>query len=133
MQIEGKKFMQQFKIYILSALFILGLLTSPTISFEDRVDVALKFESGLSVKSDIAKGIFNHVINTDKTNSATNLDFILSEHKFGLSKIDDDHSSQSGVLYANNNISTKHIYYLNNVHRHCSLSKNIYQLKSLRI
>ena len=94
MQTEGKKVMQQFKIYILSALFILGLLTSPTISFEDRVDVALKFESGLSVKSDIAKGIFNHDFNTDKTNYETNLDFILSEHKFGLSKIDDDHSSK---------------------------------------
>lgn len=125
--------MQQIKIYIVSALFILGLLVSPTISFEDRVDVALKFESGLSVKKDLAKGISINFFNAEKTNSATSLDFILSEHRFGLSKIDDDHSSQSGILYANNNISTKHIYYLNNVHRHSYLSKNIYQLKSLRI
>lgn len=125
--------MQQIKIYILSSLFILGLLASPTISFEDRVDVALKFESGLSVKSDIVKGIFNDVFNTGKTNSSTNLDFILSEHKFGLSKVDNDQSSQAGILYANNNISTKHIYYLNNVHRHYSITKDIYQLKSLRI
>lgn len=125
--------MQQIKIYIVSALFIIGLLVSPTISFEDRVDVALKFESGLSVKKDLAKGISINFFNAEKTNSATSLDFILSEHRFGLSKIDDDHSYQSGILYANNNISTKNIYYLNNAHRHYSLTKNIYQLQSLRI
>jgi len=125
--------MQQLKIYIVSVLFILGLFVSPTISFEDRVDVALKFESGLSVKNDIAKGIFNNFFNTEKTNSATNLDFILSEHRFGLSKIDNDPSSQGCLLYTNNNISTKHNYYLNNVHRHYSLTKTIYQLESLRI
>lgn len=73
--------MQQVKIYIISTLFILGLLVSPTISFEERVDIALKFESGVSVKKDISKGTFYSIIYISKTDSKTNLDFILSDHR----------------------------------------------------
>jgi hypothetical protein len=133
LQIEGKKYMQQIKISIVSILFILGLLVSPTVSFEDRVDVALKFESGLLVKQEIVKGISYSIINTEKTNSRTDLDFILSEHRFGVSKDDFSPSTQGCNLYTNNNISSKHIYYLNHANKHYSLTKTIYQLRSLLI
>jgi hypothetical protein len=133
LQIEGKKYMQQIKISIVSILFILGLLVSPTVSFEDRVDVALKFESGLLVKQEIAKGIFSPIITTQKTNSRTTLDLILSEHRFGVSKVNSSPSAQECNSYANNKISPKHIYYLNHINRHYSLNKTIYQLRSLLI
>ncbi|MFA6200560.1 MAG: hypothetical protein WC679_09170 [Bacteroidales bacterium] len=125
--------MQQIKISIVSILFILGLLVSPTVSFEDRVDVALKFESGLLVKQEIAKGIFSPIITTQKTNSRTTLDLILSEHRFGVSKVNSSPSAQECNSYANNKISPKHIYYLNHINRHYSLNKTIYQLRSLLI
>lgn len=125
--------MQQIKISIISILFILGLLVSPTVSFEDRVDVALKFESGLLVKQEIVKGISYSIITTEKTNSRTDLDFILSEHRFGVSKDNSSPSAQECNFYANNNISPKYIYYLNHITRHYSLTKTIYQLRSLLI
>lgn len=130
---KKKSFMQQFKIYIISALFILGLLVSPTISFEDKVDVALKFESGLSVKKDIAEGIFNSIIYIAKTDSKTNLDFILSDHRFGSSKLDNSNPDEDFSLFSYNNSLKKYRYYLNKTDKSYSLTKSIYQLQSIRI
>lgn len=128
-----KSFMQQVKIYIISTLFILGLLVSPTISFEEKVDIALKFESGVSVKKDISKGTFYSIIYISKTDSKTNLDFILSDHRFGSSKLDNSNPEENFSSFSYKNNSNKYNYYINRSDNSYVLAKSIHQLKSIRV
>ncbi|MFA7082457.1 MAG: hypothetical protein WC135_07585 [Bacteroidales bacterium] len=125
--------MQQFKLYIITSLFILGLLVSPKISFDDSVDVALKFESGLSVKKNTSKGPFNSMISFAKTDSKTNLNFILTDYRFGTYKIDNSSSGDNTNLLSLNNKTTKFSYYLISTdNRYCN-KKSIHQLNSIRL
>ncbi|MBP6429616.1 MAG: hypothetical protein KA273_04380 [Bacteroidales bacterium] len=125
--------MQKFKIYIITSLFILGLVFSPKISFDDSVDVALKFESGLSVKKNTSKGPFNSMISFAKTDSKTNLNFILTEYRFGTYKIENSSSGDNINLLSLNNKTTKYSYYLSSTdNRYCN-KKSIYQLNSIRL
>jgi hypothetical protein len=124
--------MREFKTYIISILFILGLLVSPKIYFEEKVDTTLKFESGLLIKKDLAKGVNSLIINPHKTSSKTNLDFILSDHRFVTFKFDNI-LSQNHDICLNNNVSQRYNYYLNRLHKDYKIAKTIYQLQSIII
>lgn len=132
-RLKIESFMKQFKLYIITSLFILGLLVSPRISYEDSVDVALKFESGLSVKKNSLKGIFNSIISIAKNDSKTNLKFILNDYRFGTSKVDNSSSGDNFSLFSLNNKSNKFNYYsISTDNRYCN-KKSIYQLNSIRL
>lgn len=125
--------MKEFKLYTITSLFILGLLFSPRVSFEDSVDIALKFESGLSVKKDSSKGKYNSIISIEKTKSKSNLNFILTDYRFGSSKINNTSSGDNIILFSFNNKSNKHSYYsISTDNRFCN-KKSLYQLNSIRL
>ncbi|MDD2530536.1 MAG: hypothetical protein PHN41_04835 [Bacteroidales bacterium] len=125
--------MQQIKIYILSALFAIGLLVSPTVSFEERVDVVLKFESGLLIKNKAIFGYIDSIISVAKTNSRTNLELILSERRNGLSKLRNVELSDLVGLSFIENPFNRYSYCLSKYLQRYKITKSIYQLKSLLI
>ncbi|HHT03500.1 MAG: hypothetical protein PHD45_09995 [Bacteroidales bacterium] len=125
--------MQRFKIYIITSLFILGLIVSPKISFNDNVDIALKFESGLSVKKNSSKGLFNTIISFAKTDSKTNLKFILTDYRFGTSKVENSSSGDNVSLFSFNNKNTKYSYYITSTDNRYYNKMSIYQLNSIRL
>ena len=108
--------MQQFKIYILSTLFAIGLLISPTVSFEERVDVALKFESGLLIKNKVIFGSSDSFISAAKSNSRSNLELILSERRQGISKLDNPtFADQLSLSVVNNAFDSAILPTMNNM------------------
>ncbi len=130
---KKKSFMQQFKIYILSTLFAIGLLISPTVSFEERVDVALKFESGLLIKNKVIFGSSDSFISAAKSNSRSNLELILSERRQGISKLDNPTFADQLSLSVVNNPFDKYSYYRSKCLKRYKVAKSIYQIGSLLI
>lgn len=126
-----KDFMHKFKLYILSALFAIGLLISPTVSFEERVDVAIKFESGLLIKAKDIFGSVDTIISLAKNNSKTNLEFLLSERRNIMSKLDDTNLDYELCFSYDNNPFNKYSYYFSRNLQRYKVAKSIYQLSSL--
>ncbi|MBP1645474.1 MAG: hypothetical protein H6Q16_1049 [Bacteroidetes bacterium] len=128
-----KSLMQKYKFYILSALFVIGLFISPTVSFEERADVALKFESGLLIKNKVIFGSSDSFISIAKSNSRSNLELILSERRQGISKLDNPTFADQLSLSVINNPFDKYSYYRSKYLQRYKVAKSIYQLNSLLI
>ncbi|HBN06006.1 MAG TPA: hypothetical protein DD434_09515, partial [Bacteroidales bacterium] len=118
---------------ILSALFVIGLFISPTVSFEERADVALKFESGLLIKNKVIFGSSDSFISVAKSNSRSNLELILTERRQGLSKLDNPTFADQLSLSVINNPFDKYSYYRSKYLQRYKVAKSIYQLNSLLI
>lgn len=80
-------FMQHLKKLFILFLLLIGLFYSPTVSYENNASVAMKFESGLNVKKDLATNVCTKNIDSKKNKSRSDSDFILSEHRIVFFKL----------------------------------------------
>ncbi|MDR0971518.1 MAG: hypothetical protein LBM25_03950 [Bacteroidales bacterium] len=126
--------MQSIKIYIVTLLFVAGLLTNSSISYEERVSLALKFDSGLSIKKDISSGLFTKFITSQKDKLKNNLDFIISEERMIFSNLKKDNSYDEFLFCDIKKGESSHFDFCYNKDK-CNNKYllSIYQLNTIRI
>lgn len=120
------------KKFTIVFLFLMGLFFSPTSTYEDKTSTTLKFESGLNIaRNNISNFCKSNIVN--KTNkSKSDLDLIISEHRFLFYRI--NHISfniQEFSQFANNDYFFNN--YIQKIENLSYYSKDIHQLRILLI
>ncbi len=124
-------YMHLVRKFSIVVLFLMGLVYSPSFSYEKKISATLKFESGLNIaKDNISDFCKSKIVNRTKK-SKSDLDLIFSEHRFVFYKLSTPVNYQE-AYYTLENCFTHLNYFQKNWHL-SYFAKDIYQLQVLLI
>lgn len=124
-------YMHLIRKFSIVILFLMGLVYSPSFSFEKKISATLKFESGLNIaKDNISDFCKSKIVNRTKK-SKSDLDLIFSEHRFVFHKLSTPVNYQEAYYTLENGFT--HLNYFQKNWRLSYFAKDIHQLQVLLI